>query len=76
MIKVDISSVSYSKGIPDIIRDMSCELEKGFIPNFFGQNTVKKSTLIQTLMKELQNHRRSIKEGSNKISSYSIRDYA
>lgn len=76
MIKVENLSVSYSKGLPDVICDMSFELEKGCILNVLGQNAVGKTTLIRTLMRELQNYRGSIKVGGNEISSYSIRDYA
>lgn len=76
MIKVENLSVSYGKGMPDVIRDMNFDLEKGCILNILGQNAVGKTTLIRTLMRELQNYRGSIKVGSNEISSYSIRDYA
>lgn len=76
MIKVDNLSVSYGKGMPDVICNMSFELEKGCILNILGQNAVGKTTLIRTLMRELNNYRGSIKVGSNEISSYSIRDYA
>lgn len=76
MIKVDNLSVSYGKGMPDVICDMSFKLEKGCILNILGQNAVGKTTLIRTLMRELQNYRGSIKVGGNEISSYSIRDYA
>ena len=69
-------SVSYGKGLPDVICDLSFELEKGCILNILGQNAVGKTTLIRTLMRELQNYRGSIKVGGNEISSYSIRDYA
>lgn len=76
MIKVENLSVSYGKELPDVIRDMSFKLEKGCILNILGQNAVGKTTLIRTLMRELQNYRGSIKVGGNEISSYSIRDYA
>lgn len=76
MIKVENLSVSYGKGLPDVICNMSFELEKGCILNILGQNAVGKTTLIRTLMRELQNYRGSIKVGGNEISSYSIRDYA
>ena len=76
MIKVDNLSVSYGKGLPDIIRDMSFELGKGCILNILGQNAVGKTTLIRTLMRELQNYRGSVKVGGKEISSYSIQDYA
>lgn len=76
MIKVENLSVSYGKGMPDVICDMSFELEKGCILNILGQNAVGKTTLIRTLMRELQNYRGSIKVGGSEISSYSIRDYA
>ena len=76
MIKVENLSVSYGKGLPDVICDLSFELEKGCILNILGQNAVGKTTLIRTLMRELQNYRGSIKVGGNEISSYSIRDYA
>lgn len=75
MIKVENLSVSYGKGMPDVIRDMNFDLEKGCILNILGQNAVGKTTLIRTLMRELQNYRGSIKVGGNEISSYSIRDY-
>lgn len=75
MIKVENLSVSYGKGMPDVIRDMNFDLEKSCILNILGQNAVGKTTLIRTLMRELQNYRGSIKVGGNEISSYSIRDY-
>lgn len=76
MIKVDNLSVSYGKGLPDVISNMSFELEKGCILNILGQNAVGKTTLIRTLMRELQNYRGSVKVCGKEISSYSIRDYA
>lgn len=76
MIKVDNLSVSYGKGLPDVIRNMSFELEKGCILNILGQNAVGKTTLIRTLMRELQNYRGAISVGGKEISTYSIRDYA
>ena len=76
MIKVEHLSVSYGKGMPDVICDMNFELEKGCILNILGQNAVGKTTLIRALMRELQNYRGSIKVGGNEINSYSIRDYA
>lgn len=76
MIKIDNLSVSYGKGLPDVISNMSFELEKGCILNILGQNAVGKTTLIRTLMRELQNYRGSVKVCGKEISSYSIRDYA
>lgn len=76
MIRVDNLSVSYGKGMPDVISDMNFELEKGCILNILGQNAVGKTTLIRTLMRELQNYRGSIKIAGNEIKNYSIRDYA
>lgn len=76
MIEVNNLSVSYGKGVPDVINNMSFELKKGRVLNILGQNAVGKTTLIRTLMRELQNYRGSIKVGGNEISSYSIRDYA
>ena len=76
MIKVDNLSVSYGKGLPDVIQDMSFNLEQGCILNILGQNAVGKTTLIRTLTRELQNYRGSIKVGGNEIKNYSIRDYA
>lgn len=76
MIKVDNLSVSYGKGLPDVISNMSFELDKGCILNILGQNAVGKTTLIRTLMRELQNYRGSVKVCGKEISSYSIRDYA
>ena len=76
MIKVDNLSVSYGKGRPDVISNMSFELEKGCILNILGQNAVGKTTLIRTLMRELQNYRGSVKVCGKEISSYSIQDYA
>ena len=76
MIKVDNLSVSYGKELPDVIRNMSFELEKGCILNILGQNAVGKTTLIRTLMRELQNYRGAISVGGKEISTYSIRDYA
>ena len=60
MIKVDNLSVSYGKGLPNIISDMSFELGKGNILNILGQNAVGKTTLIRTLMRELPNYKGSI----------------
>lgn len=76
MIKVENLSVSYGKGMPDVIRGMSFEIEKGCILNILGQNAVGKTTLIRALMRELQNYRGSISVGGKEISSYCIRDYA
>ena len=76
MIKVENLSVSYGKGLPDVIRNMSFELEKGCILNILGQNAVGKTTLIRTLMRELQSYRGSVIVGGKEISSYSVRDYA
>ena len=76
MIKVNDLSVSYGKGLPDIICGMSFELEKGCILNILGQNAVGKTTLIRTLMRELPDFSGSINVDGQDISSYSIRDYA
>lgn len=76
MIRVDNLSVSYGKGMPDVISDMTFQLDKGCVLNILGQNAVGKTTLIRTLMRELQSYRGSIKVGGKEISSYSIRDYA
>ena len=76
MIKVDNLSVSYGKGMPDVISNMSFELEKGCILNILGQNAVGKTTLIRTLMREITNYSGSVKVAGNEIGSYSIRDYA
>ena len=76
MIRVENLSVSYGKGMPDVISNMTFQLDKGCILNILGQNAVGKTTLIRTLMKELQNYRGSVKVAGNEISSYSIGDYA
>ena len=76
MIKVDNLSVSYGKGMPDVISNMSFQLEKGCILNILGQNAVGKTTLIRTLMRELQNYRGSVQVAGKTIGCYSIRDYA
>ena len=76
MIKVDNLSVSYGKGLPNIISDMSFELGKGNILNILGQNAVGKTTLIRTLMRELPNYKGSINIAGKEISNYSVRDYA
>ncbi len=76
MIKVDNLSVSYGKGLPDVISNMSFEVGKGCILNILGQNAVGKTTLIRCLMRELQNYRGSIQVAGREVSSYSIRDYA
>lgn len=76
MIRVDSLSVSYGKGMPDVISNMSFELEKGDILNILGQNAVGKTTLIRTLMRELQDYRGSVKVAGNEINNYSIREYA
>lgn len=76
MIKVNNLSVSYGKGLPNIICDMNFELEKGCILNILGQNAVGKTTLIRTLMRELPNYSGSISIDGQNISSYSILDYA
>lgn len=76
MIEVSNLSVSYRKGMPDIIKDMSFTLEKGCILNILGQNAVGKTTLIRTLMRELQGYRGSVKIGGREITSYTIREYA
>lgn len=76
MLKVENLSVSYGKGLPDVITNMNFELEKGCVLNILGQNAVGKTTLIRTLMRELQDYRGSIKVGGNEICDYSIQDYA
>ena len=76
MIRVDNLSVSYGKGMPDVISGMTFQLDKGCVLNILGQNAVGKTTLIRTLMRELQSYRGSIKVDGKEISSYSIRDYA
>ena len=76
MIMVDSLSVSYGKGMPEVISDLSFSLEKGSILNILGQNAVGKTTLIRTLMRELPDYKGSIKVDGNDITSYSIRDYA
>ena len=76
MIRVDNLSVSYGKGMPDVISNMTFQLDKGCVLNILGQNAVGKTTLIRTLMRELQSYRGSIKVGGKEISSYSIRDFA
>lgn len=76
MIRVENLSVSYGKGMPDVISDMTFQLDKGCILNILGQNAVGKTTLIRTLMRELQNYRGSIQVAGKEIGSYSIRDYA
>lgn len=76
MIRVDNLSVAYGKGLPDIIRNMSFNLETGGILNILGQNAVGKTTLIRVLTRELQSFRGSIMVGGCDISQYSIRDYA
>ena len=76
MIKVNNLSVSYGKGLSDVISGMSFELEKGCILNILGQNAVGKTTLIRTLMRDLPDFRGSIMVAGNDIGSYSIRDYA
>ena len=76
MIKIDDLSVSYGKGMPDVISNMSFDLDKGCILNIRGQNAVGKTTLIRTLMRELQNYRGSIRIGGAEIGSYPIQDYA
>lgn len=76
MIRVNNLSVSYGKGMPDVINDMAFRLEKGSILNILGQNAAGKTTLIRTLMRELQNYRGTVSVAGREISSYSIRDYA
>ena len=76
MINVDNLSVSYAKGLPNVINDMSFHVEKGSILNILGQNAVGKTTLIRTLMRELNYNGGSITVGGKQISDYSIRDYA
>lgn len=76
MIKVNNLSVSYGKGLPDVINDMSFELEKGCILNILGQNAVGKTTLIRTLMREFQDYRGSVEIDGKDIDSYSIREFA
>lgn len=76
MIRVDNLSVSYGNGLPDIISNMSFELGKGCVLNILGQNAVGKTTLIRTLMRDLQNYRGSIKIKDTEINNYSIQDFA
>lgn len=76
MIRVENLSVSYGKGMPDVISNMTFQLDKGCILNILGQNAVGKTTLIRTLMRELQNYRGFIQVAGKEVGSYSIRDYA
>ena len=76
MIKIENLSVSYGKGLPDIITNMSFELQKGCILNILGQNAVGKTTLIRTLMRELQGYSGSVMVKGNEVGTYSIKEYA
>ncbi len=76
MIKIENLSVSYGKGLPDIITNMSFELQKGCILNILGQNAVGKTTLIRTLMREIHGYSGSVMVKGNEVGTYSIKEYA
>ena len=76
MIKVNNLSVSYGKGFPSIIENMSFELDKGCVLNILGQNAVGKTTLIRTIMRELQWYKGSIKINEKEIRDYTIKEYS
>lgn len=76
MIEVNNLSVSYGKGLPNIIEHMSFKLDKGCILNILGQNAVGKTTLIRTLMRDLRGYEGTIKINNAEIGNYSIKEYA
>ena len=76
MIKVENLSVSYGKKLPDVLQNISFNLEKGNILNVLGKNATGKTTLIRTIMREISDYRGSIIVKGNEISSYSIKEYA
>lgn len=76
MIKVNNLSVAYGKGMPNIIENMTFSLDEGCVLNILGQNAVGKTTLIKTLMRELQGYRGSIQINGKEIKEYSIREFA
>lgn len=75
MIKINKLTVSYGKGLPNIIHDMSFDLKSGEILNILGQNAVGKTTLIKTLMKELNTYTGKIEIDGRNIQSYSVKEY-
>lgn len=76
MVEVKDLSVSYGKGIPNIIEGMTFNIEKGTILNVLGQNAVGKTTLIKTLMRNLPGYKGTILVGGNDIREYSIKEYS
>ena len=56
MLEVHNLSVSYGKGLPQVLSDLSFSLDKGGILNVLGQNAVGKTTLIKCLVRELSNY--------------------
>ena len=76
MIEVSGLSVSYGKGMPDVISGMSFNLDRGSVLNVLGQNAVGKTTLIRTLTRELRGYRGSARIAGREITDYSIRDYS
>lgn len=76
MIEVNDLSVSYGKGLPDVLRHMSFKVDRGAILNVLGQNAVGKTTLIRALMRELRGYRGSIKIAGKEVTSYSVQEYA
>ena len=76
MIQVNNLSVAYSKKSPLIIENLNLSLEKGSILNILGQNAVGKTTLIKTLMRDLNNYSGSIKIKGQEITTYSVKEYS
>lgn len=76
MIRVDNLSVSYGKGLPNVITNLSFKLQKGCILNILGQNAVGKTTLIRTLIRELQGYSGSVMVKGIEVGNYCIREYA
>lgn len=73
MIDVNGLSVSYGRGMPDVISDMSFRLGRGSVLNVLGQNAVGKTTLIRTLTRELRGYKGSARIAGREITEYSIR---
>ncbi len=76
MIEVSGLSVTYGRGMPDVINNMSFDLDRGCVLNILGQNAAGKTTLIRTLTRELRGYRGSVRIAGREITDYSIRDYA
>lgn len=76
MLEVHNLSVSYGKGLPQVLSDLSFSLDKGGILNVLGQNAVGKTTLIKCLVRELSDYSGCILLHNRDIRLFSIKEYS